>query len=155
MREADRAWLRWVAPLFGFLFAASLHALWNAAATISGMLVMLMLPLWFVFICAFFGIIVWLVWGHGVPGIVLSVACSSVIPTGVGVQTTAAITGLAPGAIYYDRLVASNTEGPGSGQIGMGPWPGWNARRNLTPSGEATSSPARAARSKVTNSRRR
>ena len=25
------------------------------------------------------GIIVWLVWGHGVPGIVLSVACSSVI----------------------------------------------------------------------------
>lgn len=25
------------------------------------------------------GIIVWLIWGHGVPGIVLSVACSSVI----------------------------------------------------------------------------
>ncbi len=25
------------------------------------------------------GIIVWLVWGHNVPGIVLSVACSSVI----------------------------------------------------------------------------
>jgi uncharacterized membrane protein YeaQ/YmgE (transglycosylase-associated protein family) len=25
------------------------------------------------------GIIVWLVWGHGVPGLVLSVACSSVI----------------------------------------------------------------------------
>jgi uncharacterized membrane protein YeaQ/YmgE (transglycosylase-associated protein family) len=25
------------------------------------------------------GIIVWLLWGHGVPGIVLSVACSSVI----------------------------------------------------------------------------
>jgi uncharacterized membrane protein YeaQ/YmgE (transglycosylase-associated protein family) len=25
------------------------------------------------------GVIVWLVWGHGVPGIVLSVACSSVI----------------------------------------------------------------------------
>jgi uncharacterized membrane protein YeaQ/YmgE (transglycosylase-associated protein family) len=25
------------------------------------------------------GIIVWLVWGHGVPGIVLSVACSSAI----------------------------------------------------------------------------
>jgi uncharacterized membrane protein YeaQ/YmgE (transglycosylase-associated protein family) len=25
------------------------------------------------------GIVVWLVWGHGVPGIVLSVACSSVI----------------------------------------------------------------------------
>lgn len=25
------------------------------------------------------GIMVWLIWGHGVPGIVLSVACSSVI----------------------------------------------------------------------------
>jgi len=25
------------------------------------------------------GIVVWLIWGHGVPGIVLSVACSSVI----------------------------------------------------------------------------
>lgn len=25
------------------------------------------------------GVIVWLVWGHGVPGIVLSVACSTVI----------------------------------------------------------------------------
>lgn len=25
------------------------------------------------------GIIVWLVWGHGVPGIILSVACSSLI----------------------------------------------------------------------------
>ncbi len=25
------------------------------------------------------GIIVWLIWGHGVPGIVLSIACSSVI----------------------------------------------------------------------------
>ena len=25
------------------------------------------------------GIIVWLIWGHGVPGIVLSVACSSLI----------------------------------------------------------------------------
>jgi uncharacterized membrane protein YeaQ/YmgE (transglycosylase-associated protein family) len=25
------------------------------------------------------GIVVWLIWGHGVPGIVLSVACSSLI----------------------------------------------------------------------------
>ncbi len=29
------------------------------------------------------GIIVWLVWGHGVPGIVLSVACSSLILYGI------------------------------------------------------------------------
>jgi hypothetical protein len=34
---------------------------WNGAATISGMLVMLMLPLWLLFNLAFFGIIIWLV----------------------------------------------------------------------------------------------
>lgn len=60
-RETDKAWLRWLAPLFGYLFAAFLHAVWNGAATISGMLVMLMLPLWLVFNFAFFGIIIWLV----------------------------------------------------------------------------------------------
>jgi hypothetical protein len=25
------------------------------------------------------GVIVWLIWGHGVPGLIISVACSSVI----------------------------------------------------------------------------
>ena len=53
------------------------------------------------------------------PALGLAVACSSMIPTGVGVQTSAVITGLAPGAIYYDRLVASNAEGTGYGQIGI------------------------------------
>jgi len=60
-RETDRTWLKWLAPLWGYMLAASLHALWNLAATLSGMLVMLMLPLWFAVISAFFGIIVWLV----------------------------------------------------------------------------------------------
>jgi hypothetical protein len=60
-RETDRAWLRWTAPLLGYFSAVFLHAVWNGAATISGMLVMLMLPLWFIFIFSFFGIIVWLV----------------------------------------------------------------------------------------------
>lgn len=64
-RETERAWLGWLAPVFGYLAAVTLHAVWNIAATQSGMLVMLMLPLWFFFICAFFGIIVWLVMRKG------------------------------------------------------------------------------------------
>jgi RsiW-degrading membrane proteinase PrsW (M82 family) len=60
-RETERAWLRWFAPLGGYLFAVLLHALWNVAATVSGMWLMLMLPLWFAFVSVFFGIIVWLV----------------------------------------------------------------------------------------------
>jgi RsiW-degrading membrane proteinase PrsW (M82 family) len=60
-REAEKGWMRWLGPLFGYLFAVFLHAVWNGAATISGMLVMLMLPLWLLFNLAFFGIIVWLV----------------------------------------------------------------------------------------------
>jgi protease PrsW len=60
-REASTPWLRWLAPIFGYLLAAVLHAIWNGAATASGMLVVLMLPLWLLFLFAFLGIIVWLV----------------------------------------------------------------------------------------------
>jgi uncharacterized membrane protein YgcG len=60
-RETEKAWLRWVAPLLGYMFGAFLHAVWNGAATISGMLVMLMLPLWLLFNLAFLAIIIWLV----------------------------------------------------------------------------------------------
>jgi RsiW-degrading membrane proteinase PrsW (M82 family) len=60
-RETSKTWLRWMAPVFGYGFAVFLHALWNGAATISGMVTMLMLPLWILFVFAFFGIIVWLV----------------------------------------------------------------------------------------------
>ena len=60
-RETHKTWLRWLAPVFGYMFAAFLHAVWNGAATISGMLVMLMLPLWLLFNLAFLGIIIWLV----------------------------------------------------------------------------------------------
>jgi RsiW-degrading membrane proteinase PrsW (M82 family) len=60
-RETEKTWLRWLAPVFGYLFAAFLHAVWNGAATISGMLVMLMLPLWLLFNLAFLGMICWLV----------------------------------------------------------------------------------------------
>src|SRR4051794_21503904 len=60
-RETSKPWLKWCAPVFGYGFAVFLHALWNGAATISGMLVMLMLPLWLLFNLAFLGIICWLV----------------------------------------------------------------------------------------------
>jgi RsiW-degrading membrane proteinase PrsW (M82 family) len=60
-RETSKTWLRWLAPVFGYMFAALLHAIWNGAATYSGMLVMVMLPLWVLFNIAFFCIICWLV----------------------------------------------------------------------------------------------
>jgi len=60
-RETSKTWLKWCAPVFGYGFAVFLHALWYGAATISGMLVMLMLPLWLLFNLAFLGIICWLV----------------------------------------------------------------------------------------------
>jgi protease PrsW len=64
-RETSKTWLKWCAPLFGYGFAVFLHALWNGAATISSMLVMLMLPLWLLFNLAFLGIICWLVLRKG------------------------------------------------------------------------------------------
>jgi RsiW-degrading membrane proteinase PrsW (M82 family) len=60
-RETSKTWLKWLAPVFGYGFAVFLHALWNGAATLSSMLVMLMLPLWLLFNVAFLGIIIWLV----------------------------------------------------------------------------------------------
>jgi RsiW-degrading membrane proteinase PrsW (M82 family) len=60
-RETNKTWLKWLAPLGGYLFAAFLHSTWNTAATLSNTLVLLMLPLWFLFVLAFFILVVWLV----------------------------------------------------------------------------------------------
>jgi protease PrsW len=60
-RETNKTWLRWLAPLGGYLFAAFLHSVWNTAATLSNNLVALMLPLWFLFLLAFFGLVIYLV----------------------------------------------------------------------------------------------
>jgi RsiW-degrading membrane proteinase PrsW (M82 family) len=60
-RETEKTWLKWLAPLGGYCFAAFLHSVWNTSATISGMLTALMLPLWFLFILCFFGLVIWLV----------------------------------------------------------------------------------------------
>lgn len=60
-RETTKGWLKWIAPIGGYFFAAFLHFVWNGAATISNALVLLMLPLWFLFLLAFFGVLIYLV----------------------------------------------------------------------------------------------
>jgi len=52
-RETRSAALRWLAPIGGYVVAVILHSTWNTAATLSGMLTILMLPLWFLFVTAF------------------------------------------------------------------------------------------------------
>ena len=52
-RETKHAWLRWAAPFSGYVFAVFLHSMWNTAATLSGMLTIVMLPLWFLFVAGF------------------------------------------------------------------------------------------------------
>ncbi len=60
-RETNKTWLKWLAPVAGYFFAAFLHSVWNTAATVSNALVLIMLPLWFLFVLAFFGLVIWLV----------------------------------------------------------------------------------------------
>ncbi|MCL2725171.1 MAG: PrsW family intramembrane metalloprotease [Polyangiaceae bacterium] len=60
-RETTKSWLKWVAPAGGYLFAVFLHSTWNTAATISNALVIIMLPLWLLFVLAFLGVLIWLV----------------------------------------------------------------------------------------------
>jgi len=60
-RETSKTWVRWLAPIGGYCCAAFLHSTWNTAATISGMLTVLMLPLWFLFVTGFFVMVIILV----------------------------------------------------------------------------------------------
>lgn len=64
-RESEKKWLRVVAPLLGYLIAVVLHATWNTAATLSGMLTILMLPLWLLFILGFLVMVIVLVLRKG------------------------------------------------------------------------------------------
>ena len=43
------------------MFAVFLHSVWNTAATLSNDLVLLMLPLWFLFVLAFFALVLYMV----------------------------------------------------------------------------------------------
>ncbi len=60
-RESTSAGGRWLFPLLGYGAAVFLHAVWNGAAVLSTAmqvpLVLLLLPLWFLFVVAFLGIV--------------------------------------------------------------------------------------------------
>lgn len=60
-RETRSTAKRWLAPLAGYAAAVFLHFVWNMAATLSGTLVLVMLPLWFLLVLSFSGLVVWLV----------------------------------------------------------------------------------------------
>src|SRR6202012_5574487 len=60
-REAKKGWIRWAGPIGGYCAAMFLHCVWNTAATLSGFLTIIMLPLWLLFVAAFLGILIWLV----------------------------------------------------------------------------------------------
>jgi RsiW-degrading membrane proteinase PrsW (M82 family) len=60
-RETTKGSVRFLAPLGGYVAAVVLHSIWNTAATLSGMLVLVMLPLWFLFVTGFFVIVIVLV----------------------------------------------------------------------------------------------
>ncbi len=71
-RETDRASVRWLAPILGYIGAVALHATWNASAVIAqglgggGLwLLALSLPLWLIFVAAFFVIVIVLVRRRG------------------------------------------------------------------------------------------
>jgi len=64
-REAERKWVRYVAPFVGFGFAVMLHAIWNGALALTGPIALLLLPLWFLFVASFIVLVIWLVRRRG------------------------------------------------------------------------------------------
>jgi len=60
-RESSKTWVRWLAPLGGYLVGVMLHATWNFVPTVFGAAFFYLLPLWFLFVFGFFGIIIALV----------------------------------------------------------------------------------------------
>jgi len=60
-RETLKPWLRWGAPFIGYCAAVLLHSCWNSASFFSGMLFLLVLPLWLMFVASFLVLVMWLV----------------------------------------------------------------------------------------------
>jgi RsiW-degrading membrane proteinase PrsW (M82 family) len=50
-RETNKTWLKFLAPIGGYLAGAFLHSVWNTSATLGG--AMLVLPVFFLFVVAF------------------------------------------------------------------------------------------------------
>lgn len=68
-REATRPVLRWAAPLLGYAAAVFLHFVWNGSSVFSTAInvpvVLILLPLWFLFVVAFLVMVVVLVQRRG------------------------------------------------------------------------------------------
>jgi len=65
-RETKRAWVRWTAPVIGYLGAVFLHFVWNASATFGeGVVWLLLLPIWLLFVLGFVVMIIVLVARRG------------------------------------------------------------------------------------------
>jgi hypothetical protein len=60
-RETTNAALRWLAPFGGYIVGVTLHAIWNFIPTALGAAFWYLIPLWLLFVMAFFGIVVALV----------------------------------------------------------------------------------------------
>jgi RsiW-degrading membrane proteinase PrsW (M82 family) len=60
-RESTNTAVRWLAPLGGYAVGVTLHAIWNFVPTVLGKAFWYLIPLWLIFVMAFFGIVVALV----------------------------------------------------------------------------------------------
>lgn len=70
-RETEKAWVRRLAPVAGYLGAVALHAMWNGSATLAdgveegAAIFLCMLPVWLLFVLTFLVIVVVLVRRRG------------------------------------------------------------------------------------------
>jgi protease PrsW len=64
-RESTSSAVRWLAPVGGYLVGVTLHAIWNLVPTVFGNAFWYLIPLWLLFVLAFFGIVVALVLRKG------------------------------------------------------------------------------------------
>jgi RsiW-degrading membrane proteinase PrsW (M82 family) len=60
-REATNPAVRWLAPIGGYFVGVTLHAIWNFVPTVFGNAFWFLIPLWLLFVLAFFGIVIALV----------------------------------------------------------------------------------------------
>jgi protease PrsW len=60
-RETGRRWLRWVAPVCGYVGACTVHFMWNFLPTLARDAFLYTLPLWLLAVFLFFGMVVALV----------------------------------------------------------------------------------------------
>lgn len=58
-RETNKTWLKFLAPLGGYLAGAFLHSVWNTSAALGGS--MLVLPVFFLFLVAFFVLLLFMI----------------------------------------------------------------------------------------------